>query len=105
MSTAHLGDLIAVLSPDKNTRQAGGGKRETTDHDGLLHDFVLVPVGVAAIPKADSTDPVTKAGKIGYFRDRTGANGVIVPERPIPSGGTPNQMLTFRPCPRKLPET
>jgi hypothetical protein len=62
-----LGDLIAVLSPDKNTRQAGGGKRETTDHDGLLHDFVLVPVGVAAIPKADSTDPVIKAGKIGYF--------------------------------------
>ena len=23
----------------------------------------------------------------------------------IPSGSMPNQMLTFRPCPRKLPET
>ena len=46
-----------------------------------------------------------EAGKTSHFRDRTGANGVIVPDRPIPSGGTPNQMLTFRPCPRKLPET
>src|SRR5438105_7743475 len=42
--------------------EAGGRQettdQETTDHDGLLHDFVLVPVGVA-IPKAGSTDPVT----------------------------------------------
>jgi hypothetical protein len=32
-------------------------ERETTIHDGLLHDFVRVPVGVA-IAKAGSTDPV-----------------------------------------------
>ena len=31
-----------------------GGERETTVHDGPLHDFVRVPVGVA-IPKAGST--------------------------------------------------
>jgi hypothetical protein len=73
-------------------------------HDGLLHDFVLVPVGVT-IREAGSTDLLGEADKTSHFRDRTGANGVIVPDRPIPSGGTPNQMLTFRPCPRKLPET
>jgi hypothetical protein len=75
--------------------------QEMTAHDGLLHDFVRVPVGVA-IPKAGSTGRSNiGAGKTGHFRDRTGANGVIVPDRPFPTGGTPNQMLTFRPCPRK----
>ena len=83
--------------------EAGGG-RKTTAHDRLLHDFVLVPVGVT-IREAGSTDLLNEADKTSHFRDRTGANGVIVPDRPIPSGGTPNQMLTFRPCPRKLPET
>ena len=37
-----------------------------------------------------------------FFWDRTGANGVIVPHRPIPSGSMSNQILTFQPCPRKL---
>ena len=84
--------------------EAARGQKMTA-HDGLLHDFVRVPVGVA-IAKAGSTGPVDiEAGETSHFRDRTGANGVIVPDRPIPSGGTPNQMLTFRPCPRKLPET
>ena len=91
---------------DQGTQKHEAGRgQETTAHDGLLHDFVRVPVGVT-IAKAGSTDPVDiEAGKTGHFRDRTGADGVIVPDRPIPSGGTPNQMLTFRPCPRKLPET
>jgi hypothetical protein len=79
-----------------------GREQKTTVHDGLLHDFVRVPVGVA-IPKAGSTR--IEAGKTSHFRDRTGANGVIVPDCPIPSGCKPNQMLTFRPCPRKLPGT
>jgi hypothetical protein len=87
--------------PHKSTTQAG--ERQTTVYHGLLHDFVLVPVGVA-IPKAGSTGRI-KAGKTSHFRDRTGANGVIGPDHPIPAGGTPNQMLTFRPCPRKLPGT
>jgi hypothetical protein len=86
-------------------REAARG-RETTAHHGPFHDFVLTPVGIA-IPKSGSTDPAvsSKPGKTSHFRDRTGANGVIVPASLIPSGCAPNQILTFRPCPRKLPET
>jgi hypothetical protein len=82
---------------------AGGG-RETTVHDGLLHDFVLVPVGVTIAGSRFDRSAGIQAGKTSHFRDRTGANGVIVPDRSIPSGCMPNQILTFRPCPRKLPE-
>jgi hypothetical protein len=35
-------------------KHKASGRRETTDHDGLLHDFVLVTVGVI-IPKAGSS--------------------------------------------------
>jgi hypothetical protein len=38
-------------------------------------------------------------------RDRTAENGVIAADRPIPHGRTANQLLTFRPCTRKLPGT
>jgi hypothetical protein len=71
----------------------------------FFHDFVLVPLGVI-IPKAGSTGPARpKAGGSAILGDRTGTDGVIVPRRPIPSGRKPNQILTFRPCPRKLPKT
>jgi hypothetical protein len=39
------------------------------------------------------------------FADRTGTAGVMFPHRRIPPGRMPNQILTFRPCPRKLPQT
>jgi len=48
---------------------------------------------------------IIKACEACHFRDRTDGHGVIVLDRPLPSGRTPNHMLTFRPRPRKLPET
>ena len=39
-------------------KHKAGMRQEATAHDGLLHDFVLVPAGVA-FPKAGLTDPVT----------------------------------------------
>jgi hypothetical protein len=67
-----------------------------------FHDFVLAPVGVD-IPKAGSTGPAPRRPVI--LGDRTGTDGVILPHRRIPPGRMPNQILTFRPCPRKLPKT
>jgi hypothetical protein len=37
-------------------KHEAGRAGETTVHDGLLHDFVRVPVGVT-IPETGSTDP------------------------------------------------
>jgi len=39
-------------------KHKAGMRQEATAHDGLLHDFVLVPVGVA-ISKSGSNDPAT----------------------------------------------
>jgi hypothetical protein len=82
-------------------KHEAGRQRKTTAHDRLLHNFVLVPVGVA-ISKTGSTGPPVSRPAI--LRDRTGANGVIIAGKALPSGRKPNQILTFRPCPRKLPE-
>ena len=84
--------------------EAARGQKMTA-HDGLLHDFVRVPRWCRHCESRFDRSGRVEAGETSHFRDQTGANGVIVPDRPIPSGGTPNQMLTFRPCPRKLPET
>jgi hypothetical protein len=43
---------------DQGTQKHEAGEdREMTAHDGLLHDFVRVPVGVS-LSKAGSADPV-----------------------------------------------
>lgn len=101
---ADAGGFRRARAEGEQARQKheAGRKRKTTAHDRLLHNFVLVPVGVAILKTGSTGQAVSRAA---ILRDRTGANGVNIAGKPLPSGRKPNQILTFRSCPRKLPET
>jgi hypothetical protein len=102
--------IQAELSRVRRSAEDGQAEQQTswsqqgTGDGGLLHGFVHRSVGVA-IAGAGSTHPAKSAGGTSHFRDRTACNGVIVPDRPLPSGRAPNHMLTFRSHTRKLPKT
>src|SRR5437870_3873672 len=76
-------------------------RRETTAHDGLLHDFVRV-----AVPRAGSAGPaISRPARPAIFGIEPEPMALSSRTAPLRPAAPPNQMLTFRPCPRKLPET
>jgi hypothetical protein len=94
------------IKRDQGTqKQEAGGGQETAVHDGCLHDFVGVAVGVA-LRKAGSTGRLTSGpARPAIFGIEPEPIALSFRTRPFLSGCMPNQMLTFRPCPRKLPGT
>jgi hypothetical protein len=68
-----------------------------------FHDFVLC---ARWRPHSDSRFDRSDAQEACDFGGIEPApNGVTFPHRRIPSSHLPNQILTFGPCPRKLPKT